>query len=251
MIELLGSIFPTLSAFVFAGLIFFVAEIVYVAFGFGAGLLCVGTLAVFMPVMQDVVVVMVLVNLPIELFVVYSSKKVLQWRGLFRILVGIGAGVLAGTWLLTVGPPVVLLLVLGLFLVISGVFFALFPRLEPVSIPVWIEPLVGGLSGILAGLFGTGGPPLIYYFQLKGSEKSVFRGSLMALFLFMSVIKLPMYWSAGLITGPRLVVGAILLPVVVLGALVGNMVHLQIEENTFRRFVGGILAIIGFVLLFR
>jgi hypothetical protein len=54
----------------------------------------------------------------------------------------------------------------------------------------------GNLPGhgrILSGLFGTGGPPLILYFPLSGITKVAFRGSLMALFLLISEVRLPVY----------------------------------------------------------
>ena len=44
-----------------------VAQMVYVLFGFGSGLIAVGSLALVFPEIKDVVVLLLLVNLPAEL----------------------------------------------------------------------------------------------------------------------------------------------------------------------------------------
>jgi len=119
------------------------------------------------------------------------------------------------------------------------------------KIPPYFIPFVGLSSGLLAGLFGTGGPPLIFYYQLKGTEKSTFRSLLMAIFLSMTVVRLPSYVYAGLITTPRLLATLVILPAVGIGAYLGNRIHIELAEATFRRLVGILLACIGFVLLIR
>ena len=61
---------------------------------------------------------------------------------------------------------------------------------------------VGLSSGLLTGLFGTGGPPLVLYYQLSGADKAAFRGNLMAIFLLMTLVRVPSYAGMGLITAP-------------------------------------------------
>ena len=57
-----------------------VAQAVYVLFGFGAGLIAVGSLALVITDIQDVVVVLLLVSLPAELMVVVGSWRRVRWR---------------------------------------------------------------------------------------------------------------------------------------------------------------------------
>ncbi|MBN2381751.1 sulfite exporter TauE/SafE family protein [bacterium] len=251
MIDLLVIIFPDWSEFLLVNLVFCLSEIVYVAFGFGAGLLCIGLLALVVSNIQDVVVILLLVNLPVELVVVWRSKQNLRWQGLLRILVGLGLGIVLGTWLLSFGTPILLLGLLGIVLLVIGISFLVAPKLKPRSVSLWWEPIIGMLSGILAGMFSTGGPPLIYYYQSIGSKKSIFRGNLMAIFLVMSLIRVPLYSVVGLISLPRLSASFAIMPAVLLGAIIGNKIHLEIGEILFRRLVGIILAIIGLILLGR
>jgi len=247
-----GSVFGSWPVLAAASATMLVAEAVYVLFGFGAGLIAVGTLATVMPRLTDVVVLLLLVNLPVELVVVARSRGEVRWRGVLLICAGIALGVPLGTAALGLGDARFVLVLLGAFLVLAGLAFLLLPAtVRPVRWPPWSGPLWGLLSGVLAGLFGTGGPPVILYYRLAGAEKAAFRGNLMAVFLLITLVRLPSYAVGGLITVDRLVGAAMVFPAVLLGALLGNRIHLQIRELTFQRLVAVGLLALGVLLLAR
>jgi len=243
------SVFSSLPQLLLACLVLVVAEAVYVTLGFGAGLIAVGGLALLLPELQDVVVLLLLVNLPAELWVVWSSRRSIAWRGVVTIFAGIGLGIPAGTWLLRWGQPDVLLTALGIFLILVGTLFLMAPAPGRRSLPFWITPPVGVVSGLLTGLFGTGGPPLVLYYQLSGADKKTFRSHLMAIFLMMTMVRVPSYAAFGLITPSRLWSALLILPAVLAGALIGNRIHLELGEATFRRLVSCALVVIGLLLL--
>jgi hypothetical protein len=243
------TVFSSLPQLLLICVVLIVAEAVYVMLGFGAGLIAVGGLALLLPELRDVVVLLLLVNLPAELWVVWRSRNDIQWRGVFVLFAGIGLGIPAGTWLLRWGEPAVLLSVLGVFLVTVGAVFLLSRPQHRRRIPVWLAPPVGLLSGVLTGLFGTGGPPLVLYYQVSGVHKTSFRGHLMAIFLLMTTIRVPSYAVFGFITPPRIWSALLVLPAVLLGAVIGNRIHLELGEETFRRMVSAALVVIGLLLL--
>jgi uncharacterized membrane protein YfcA len=247
----MDTIFSSPWEFGAACLVLAVAEAVYVLLGFGAGLVAVGGLALLLPDVRDVVVVLLLVNLPAEIFVVASSWKSIAWRGVAALIVGIAVGIPLGSWFLSRGDPSVLLIVLGGVLVVVGGVFLVAPAGRPRTVPGWVHVPIGLLSGTLTGLFGTGGPPLVLYYQIVGVDKVVFRGSLMAIFLTMTLFRVPSYAGLGLVTAERLWSSLLVLPAVLLGALIGNRIHLRIEERTFRRLVAVALVAIGCLLLAR
>jgi uncharacterized membrane protein YfcA len=245
------TVFSSLLQFAAACLALACAEAVYVVLGFGAGLIAVGTLALIMPELRDVVVILLLVNLPAELFVVWRSWRHIQWREVAIIFVGIGVGIPIGAWILKAGDPSSLLTVLGVFLVCVGVVF-LSGRVRPGrSMPRWTTPPVGLTSGLLTGLFGTGGPPLILYYQMTGVTKAAFRGHLMAIFLLMTAVRVPSYIALELVTEPHLWSALAVLPAVLLGAVIGNSIHLRLSEQAFRRSVSVALVVLGILLLIR
>jgi uncharacterized membrane protein YfcA len=247
--SVLDTVFPALPQYLLTCLVLVGAELVYVLFGFGSGLIAVGLLAVVLPELRDVVVLILLVNLPPELFVVSRSRRLIQWRGVAVIGVGVALGIPLGTWVLRWGEPTFLLTALGVVLVVAGAAFLLVPAHRHVRWPGWVAAPVGLLSGFLAGTFGTGGPPLILYYQLAGHAKAVFRGNLMAIFLLVTMVRLPVYALAGLVTVPRLWSALAVAPAVLLGAWLGHRIHLEVDQALFRRLVSAALIILGVLQL--
>jgi uncharacterized membrane protein YfcA len=245
------TIFQSWPEYLVTCLILALAQAVYVLFGFGAGLIAVGSLALLFPEIQDVVVLLLFVNLPAELAVVLASRRVISWRGVFRILAGIVLGIPLGTYVLSREEPDFLLTVLGGFLLVAGVAFLLLPREKSWQLPHWSGPPTGLVSGILTGLFGTGGPPLIFYYHLGGAAKAAFRGNLMAIFLLKTFIRVPSYGMAGLITAPRLWSSLAVLPAIAFGAWLGHRIHVRLDEVTFRRLVSVMLLLLGLLILLR
>jgi uncharacterized membrane protein YfcA len=243
------TIFDSLPQFLIVCLILAIAEAVYVLLGFGAGLIAVGTMALLLPELKDAVVLLLLVNLPAELWVVHSSWQRISWRGVLVIFIGVVIGTPLGTFLLRWGDARFLLIVLGVFLVAVGAVFLFIRDTRERQLPRWVAGPIGVISGVLTGLFGTGGPPLILYYRLQGVDKATFRGHLMAIFLLMTAVRVPSYAVFGLITAPRMWSALAVLPAVILGALIGNRIHLRIEEDTFRCLVSAALLLIGLLLL--
>jgi uncharacterized protein len=214
-------------------------------------LIALGLLALFLPTVQDLVVVILVVALPAEVFVAWTSRRRIQWREIVFVGSGVVAGVPLGTWFLRAGRSDFLLILLGAFLVATGLAFLPLPLHQRVRWPRWSAPPAGLFGGVLSGMFGTGGPPLIIYYRLAGVEKTVFRGNLMAIWMIVSLTRLPAYGVAGLLTVPRLVSGALLLPAVLIGGWIGHRVHIEIGERAFQRAVAVALALIGALLLLR
>ena len=249
--NLVPTIFTSGTQFALACLVMAFAQAVYVLFGFGSGLIALGLLAFLFSSVQDLVVVILLVALPAELFVAWTARKRIAWREVVLIGVGVVAGVPLGTWILRAGRPEFLFALLGWFLVVTGLAFLAIPAARRVAWPRWSAPPVGVLGGVLSGMFGTGGPPLIIYYRLAGADKTAFRGNLMAIWMIVSLTRLPSYGVAGLLTVPRLWSGALLLPAVLVGGWVGHRIHIQFSENAFQRAVAVALALIGGLLLLR
>ena len=227
------------------------AEIVYVSFGFGAGLIAVGLSAAIHPEIRDIAVILLLVNLPIEIYVVRRSWPEIDWSRVILICLGVVFGVPLGAWILTAGKPTIVLTILGGVLVLVGVLFLCIPVHARVHWKKWSAPPTGFLSGLLGGLFGVGGPPVIIYYQLSGVNKAAFRGSLMAIFLLIGLVRVPSYVVTGLITVPRLWSALAIIPAVIVGAFLGSRIHIRLSEKRFKRIVSVVLVAIGLLLLFR
>lgn len=246
---MLHTIFPSLEIYALTCAIVFVAQVVYVLFGFGAGMITLGTMALFFPSIQDIVVTLLLIYVPLEISVVATSKAHISWRGVTQLCIGVLVGIPLGTWLLKTGDNRWMLFLLSMVLITIGLAFTLFPHAKAVKWPKWTPPIIGAVAGVLGGLFGAGGSPLVLYYHLTGTPKASFRGNLMAIFLFKSMIKIPVYAFTGLFTLPRLWSALALLPASLLGAWVGHRTHVNISESRFRQGVSLSLILLGILLL--
>jgi uncharacterized membrane protein YfcA len=246
-----STVFGSVSLFLFTAGVLVLAEVIYLVFGFGAGLFSVGLLALVLPGLEDVIVMLLLVSLPVELWVVASRWEKIQWRKILLISAGILVGVPIGTFLLSWESPGLVLAMLVALLMTVGLAFLVNPRRVSVSWPRWSAPPVGMLSGLLFGLLGAGGPPLVFYYQLQGFDKTTFRDHLIAVFFLVSLLRTSSYSISGLVTAPRLLSALAVFPAVLLGAWLGNRIHLRLSESVFRRLLGIVLLFLGVVLLLR
>lgn len=242
-------VFSSWPEFLAACFVLALAEGVYVLFGFGAGLIAIGLLALILPYLSDVVVLLLLVNLPIECWVVWKNRNHIQWTRTLFVGVGLLLGVPLGTWILHFGRPDFLLVLLGLVLMIAGIGFCMLPQKRVVTWSWWSTWPIGAFAGVLGGLFGTAGPPLIAYFRLEGADKRIFRANLMAIFFLVTLVRLPCYGFSGLLTPERWWSAMALFPSVGLGAFVGNGLHEKMKERDFQKAVAWALAAIGSLLV--
>ena len=248
---MLHTIFSSPLEFALTCAILISAQVVYVMFGVGSGLIAVGSLALVFPELRDVVVLLLLVNLPAELIVVWQSRRDIRWRPISLLGTGISLGIPIGALILRQGDPRVVLTILGGFLVVVGLVFLKLPAGGRLTPPGWLAPPVGLVSGLLTGLFGTGGPPLIIWFHLADANKAAFRGNLMTIFLLMTFVRVPSYALGGLITPAHLWSTLLVMPAVLGGAWLGHRLHVSLSEAVFRRLVSGLLVVLGLVQLIK
>ncbi|MBI4765482.1 MAG: sulfite exporter TauE/SafE family protein [Deltaproteobacteria bacterium] len=246
-----ATFFDSYNQLILTWLILFMAQTVYVLFGFGLGLIAVGLLALFIQPVTHVIVLLLFVAIPAEIYVVYRSWRSISWQGIVILSGGIVVGTVIGTLILKYGNPEFILTILGFFLIGAGMIFLIAQSAKIICWPSWCPPFIGVVAGLLAGMFGTGGPPLIFYYQLSGLKKEAFRGNLMTLFLLMALVRFPSYAFSGLVTFPRFLSAVYIFPAILLGIWLGNRIHVQISETGFRKMVSAGLIVIGIILLIK
>ena len=112
-----------------------------------------------------------------------------------------------------------------------------------------VDTVFASLLQFLIACLILAGAEAIYV--LLGFGAGVVAVGLLAVFLLMTVVRIPSYAVFGLITAPRIWSSLALVPAAMLGAFLGNRIHLRIDEATFRRLVNLGLVIIGLALLAR
>jgi uncharacterized membrane protein YfcA len=170
--------------------------------------------------------------------------------------VAIVAGSFVGGILMGSLSAELLRLLLGGTIVALALWFALHrARLDPSKLKEGLpersslpDAMVSGAGGVLGGLTGISGPPLLWHFGRKLGKRPL-RQILIPVFLFAALARVGTYAGTGMITGEVLQAYLVALPGLLLGTYLGNRIFLKIDERTFSRVIGLVLLASGVRLL--
>ncbi len=247
-------LFPDTATFVLCGLILLVAQLIYATIGFGAGMFSIALLALILPDLATSVAILFLLTFVTEVWVLSRAWRQARLRLLLGLLPTTAVGMWVGTEMLAGGDVSLLKRSLGVVVAGAGAWFLFRDgRSEPDPEPSRARNLIavpfGFGAGVLAGLYGTGGPPVIVLLKSYGLDKSAFRATLLWFFLLMSLMRGGTYLHAGLLTTDELLAALWLLPFSLIGTALGMVAHGRLSERVFGRAVSILLVVLGALLV--
>lgn len=107
----------------------------------------------------------------------------------------------------------------------------------------------GALAGFLGGLFGVGGPPLVYHYYRQPLDPIRIRTTLILLFAASSSVRTLFVISQGDMTLDILLLAAWAFPMVAIGTVLGRYYPPRWSALTMRRVVFTVLILIGLRLI--
>ncbi|MBU1244767.1 sulfite exporter TauE/SafE family protein [Myxococcota bacterium] len=224
-------------------------QIVYALAGFGSGMVSVSLFALAFGDLKFFVPMFLLLCLPTEVAVTWQSRSLQDWRRTALVLAAALPTLALGAWLLGAVDSSRLAFFLGLLIVVLGLYYLLLEaRLRFSFTQKWHLLAASATGGILGGLFGVAGPPLILYFKSLRLDKDAFRAALIGIWLCMTCVKIPMYAGLGLYSVRSLWWALVLLPASFAGARAGMLLHQRVSEAAFRRFTSLLLIASGVLL---
>lgn len=191
-----------------------------------------------------------MVLIVVDLFLVYESRRHIEWRRL--------RGVLAGGLL---GGPVGVLCLknlplhwIGAAISIVTLVFAVVFMLN-VKVPLTERPRtqlgVGLLSGVLGGSISESGPPVVVYALALGWNKDTFRSTLLAYFTCLSLECNMFYWMNGMVSRNSLLsFGTAVVPALALSTI-GIRLKNVVSESVFRRAILIVIVSVSLIGLVR
>ena len=212
----------------------------------------ISIMAFFYGNLEFVVPFFTLVCLPTELAITIKDRKNIQFRSSWIFLIGIIPSLFLGSFLLTKSSQPIFLILLGFFIVLLSLYYFFSKNKPNYSLKhfLWI-PLFSIISGVLGGLFGMAGPPLIFYYQNQNINKSQFRVALLSIFSVMSLFRILFYSVLNIIDIGLLISCFVIMPFSLLGLWVGNQFHKKIPEGIFENFVVIVLCISGLLIIIK
>lgn len=194
------------------------------------------------------------------LFVFCTNVRNVNWKEFGKVVAVMTAGILGGFGLkaLLRGEMTVLYLCLGLFVIglaIHG-FWSLYHPKEEKGDSGGVLQTFGNYtlllsSGVIHGIFVSGGPLLIAYLSHTLKDKSVFRATISTVWIVLNSIILIDDLRNGLWTWPLLKEQLIVLPFFLAGMMVGTRLYSKMNQGLFMKLTYFLLLVSGVLLLFK
>ncbi len=232
------------------GLAFFAQSVT----GFGAVLIALTLGALIFPLPQ-LIPIMIALTFPHSFYLLSRYHPHINWSLLLReilplMLLGMPLGIYLASWL----PGEALQWTLGLIVVfVAG--RELYKLLRGIAAPVQVSMprfyTWTGAAGMVQGMFGTGGPLLVYGLSQHGLEKSAFRATLLVLWPTLNAALLGYFLYAGRWTAWTTHTFLWMLPALAGGILLGDYLHHRVSERQFNLVLQMLLLLSGMGLLLK
>ncbi len=219
------------------------------AIGFGGTVIAASIGAQLVPI-DALLPAFVPLNLALSAYLLSRGFGAIQWRMLLvDIALPVGIGAAGGLALFHLPAKTELALGFGVFVAGLAVLQLARPADRPLARPWQLGLLV--LGGIAHGLFGTGGPMIVYVVRRKLPDKRAFRSTLAVLWLTLNTALLVNFLALGLYEPGTLDIGIALAIVIVPGLFLGERIHHALDAARFERVVWILLLGAGTALAVR
>lgn len=218
----------------------FAAAIVRGYSGFGFSMLAVTSLSLVLTP-AEVIPPIFMMEIAASISLLPGIWKDVHWRALGWLSLGCLAATPIGVWCLASVPAAPMKVAMG-FAVLVAVALLWFGYARK-SMPGRAATLVtGGISGLLNGAFGIGGPPVVLFFFSSPAGTAIGRASLIAFFIGTDAMALGFLAREGLVTSDAFTRFLMLVPPLLAGQWLGARSFKTADPATFRRWVLALLA---------
>jgi uncharacterized membrane protein YfcA len=141
-------------------------------------------------------------------------------------------------------------LVFGLFLVALALYFMFASKSVRVRPTLGTAAVCGSLSGVLSGMFGIGGPPMVVYLLEATESNDAYFGTIQCFFALTNIVNTAMRAAAGTVTSTVLVFVAVGIVFAFAGRWLGAKLFTKLKPEPLKRCVYGFMAVSGITMLF-
>jgi uncharacterized membrane protein YfcA len=211
--------------------------------GFAGALLAVPLLSLLWAP-REAVPIYILVMIAVNPFVIWESRRHIQWPIVRTLLITALPTNFLGVWALDKLPSTHIRLFVSVVTLTFGLLFLL-------NIPIRFKDTsvrlagAGALSGFLGGSIAASGPPVVLYALAQEWKKDEMRATLLTCYFLLNVSTSLFTISRGMVDSKGAVQAlAAVLPVLVVSRL-GIRLKNRLSESTFRRAVLGVILFAG------
>lgn len=237
------------SIIIFAMSVVFFAMFVKTVTGFGSAIICAPLFAFFLS--PQATVTIIIVNSVMQgVIMVIRLKKYIRFTSIIWLLLFGTIGRPMGVLVLMILPVTTLKVMTGLVIVTSSIALASGKTIK-IKRKRFAQSVAGLCSGLLGGSTSVSGPPVILFLQNWGLKKNDFRGTTTGFFLITDFVQCVFLAMAGMFTPQVIRISVAVIPAIIVGFVLGELVQSYINEDLFKKIVIIFLGFTGTYLVIR
>lgn len=231
--------------FAFSAAVTSVCAVVRGYSGFGMGLMIIPLLSLVLAP-QDAVIIVLIFGVTVALRQLPGLWAHIDWRGLKLLLPTAILTTPIGTWLLGLASPTALRLGLSVAVLMVACLFLVGFRLPGTPTRPTVAA-TGALAGVMNGVAGLSGPPLVFLYLTRTDSLSVGRATLIAFFFVTDAAALAFAAFGGLVERDTAFSALLLIPFLLAGVFLGERAFRGTSPQRFRQVVLWLLVLTGIV----
>ena len=224
-------------------LIVFIASIIRGFNGFGFSAICISSFSFILPAIEIIPIILAL-EVVVSIFMVPYIWKKIDWKFVFKILLGIVIGSPIGLYLLKYLNPQTTHLSVCLLIIFFSILLMKGLSNQKIN-NNYGKIFTGIVSGALNGLTTLGGMPVALFLLITSIQPAVIRGSLAALFFLTDIYAFVLSFFLGIVDMTTIYRIILLIAILPLGVFIGNKFFVKSKEETYRKVVFYFLIIIS------
>jgi uncharacterized membrane protein YfcA len=218
--------------------------------GFGEGMVFITLSLLFLDI-KFILPIAAVLMLAADLYMIYHTRRDINRRAFYIMAVPVIIGVMAGAYMLSVLDSAILETALGIFIILFAIKMLFFDNGRTARrIRKSLGTVAGFFGGLLDGLLGTGGPPIVMYLSYSGLTKAAFRATCIMTFFVYHIFRILGYSYFNILTTETVQIGLLLIPGMILGSIIGMKIHPKLNERMFRKLIAVMLLVIGIALIY-
>ena len=229
--------------------IVFIASVIRGFNGFGFSAICISGFSFILPAIEIVPIILAL-EVVISIFMVPYIWNKIDWRFVFKILLGIIIGSPIGLYLLKYLNPQTTHLSVCLLVIFFSILLMKGFSNQKIN-NNYGKFFTGIVSGTLNGLTTLGGMPVALFLLVTSIQPAVIRGSLAALFFLTDIYAFVLSFFAGIVDMTTIYRALPLIIILPIGVYIGDKFFVKSKEETYRKVVFYFLIFISVFGIYR
>lgn len=233
------------------GLVVFITHTLESVTGFGCTVLAFPFVIAIMGDLERAKIVLTVLAWMLAAWFVITKFKQIHWKQFGIIVLLAGLGMPIGMLLFKSFDAMILKKILGGFIVVSATIqlVKLYMPNKVRSLPAFFNYNFLFLGGIVHGAFAVGGPLIVLYSAKKIPDKRQFRATMCLLWATLNTVLILQYLFESKLTGKIGIDLSVLLPFLIAGIVLGEIIHNKVSEMLFKKIVFISLLVVGITMV--